>query len=111
MIVAAAAMHLTLLPIAPLILLPFALIFFVVVFPFWGVALGILGLVLLILRGINAIARIAGWSRQQRLSRLSLVCDLRRPSGSLAISRRIRAKRRRRKRHHQRAALTWRELT
>ena len=57
MIVAAAAIHMTLLPIAPLILLPFALIFFVVVFPFWGVALGILGLVLLILRGINALAR------------------------------------------------------
>ena len=57
MIVAAAAMHLTLLPIAPLILLPFALVFFVVVFPFWGVALGILGLVLLILRGINALTR------------------------------------------------------
>ena len=57
MIVAAAAIHMTLLPIAPLILLPFALIFFVVVFPFWGVALGILGLVLLILRGINALTR------------------------------------------------------
>jgi hypothetical protein len=56
MIIAAAAMHLTLLPIAPLILLPFALIFFVVVFPFWGVALGVLGLVLLVLRGINALA-------------------------------------------------------
>ena len=52
-VAAAAAMHLSLLPIAPLILLPFALIFFVIVFPFWGVALGILGLTLLILRGLN----------------------------------------------------------
>jgi len=54
-VAAAAAMHLTLLPIAPLILLPFALVFFVVVFPFWGVALGLLGLLLLILRGLNAV--------------------------------------------------------
>jgi len=52
-IAAAAAMHLSLLPIAPLILLPFALVFFVIVFPFWGVALGVLGLVLLIMRGLN----------------------------------------------------------
>jgi len=57
MIVAAAAMHMTLLPIAPLILLPFALVFFVIVFPFWGVALGLLGLVLVILRGINSLAK------------------------------------------------------
>ena len=56
MIAAAAAIHLSLLPIAPLILLPFALVFFVVVFPFWGVALGLLGLLLLILRGINSMA-------------------------------------------------------
>lgn len=56
MIIAAAAMHMTLLPIAPLILLPFALVFFVVVFPFWGVALALLGLLLLILRGINALS-------------------------------------------------------
>jgi hypothetical protein len=56
-VAAAAAMHLTLLPIAPLILLPFALIFFVIVFPFWGIALGVLGLALLIVRGLNVIAR------------------------------------------------------
>ena len=62
-VAAAAAMHLTLLPIAPLILLPFALIFFVILsFPFWGVALGILGLILLILRGstISRMARSTG---------------------------------------------------
>ena len=56
-VAAAAAMHLSLLPIAPLILLPFALIFFVIVFPFWGIGLGVLGLLLLIMRGLNQLAR------------------------------------------------------
>jgi len=46
-----------LLPIAPIILLPFALIFFVIVFPIWGVALGVLGLFLIILKGLNAVTR------------------------------------------------------
>jgi uncharacterized membrane protein len=55
MIVAAA--QLSLLPIAPIILLPFAIIFFVIVFPIWGAALGVLGLFLLIFRGLNAITR------------------------------------------------------
>ena len=54
MIVAA---QLSLLPIAPLILLPFALVFFVVVFPIWGVALGVLGLFLLLVKGLNAMTR------------------------------------------------------
>jgi hypothetical protein len=49
------AMGMNLLPIVPLLLLPFALVFFVIVFPIWGVALGILGLLLLIVRGMNAI--------------------------------------------------------
>ncbi|HEY4303097.1 MAG TPA: hypothetical protein VGM82_01415 [Gemmatimonadaceae bacterium] len=57
MIVAAAAMHMTLLPIAPIILLPFAIIFFVIVFPFWGVGLGILGLLYLIMKGLNILTR------------------------------------------------------
>jgi hypothetical protein len=43
------------LPIVPLLLLPFALIFFIIVFPFWGVALGVLGLLLVILRGLNSV--------------------------------------------------------
>jgi hypothetical protein len=42
-------------PIVPLLLLPFAIIFFVIVFPIWGVALGVLGLILVILRGLTAI--------------------------------------------------------
>jgi len=45
------------LPIVPILLLPFAIVFFVIVFPFWGVALGLLGLALLILRGLNAVTR------------------------------------------------------
>ncbi len=55
-------MVMTLLPIIPLLLLPFALIFFVIVFPIWGVALGVLGLLLLIMRGLDWIARLMGGS-------------------------------------------------
>jgi hypothetical protein len=49
-----------LLPIVPILLLPFILIFFVVVFPLWGVALGVLGLLLLVIRGLNWLAHKAG---------------------------------------------------
>jgi hypothetical protein len=49
-----------LLPIAPILLLPFIIVFFVVVFPIWGVSLGIVGLLLLIVRAIDAIGRAAG---------------------------------------------------
>jgi hypothetical protein len=49
-----------LLPIAPILLLPFIIVFFVVVFPLWGISLGVIGLVLLIIRALNAIARAAG---------------------------------------------------
>lgn len=51
-----------LLPIVPLLLLPFALVFFIVIFPLWGVALGILGLLLLIARGLDAILQKLGVS-------------------------------------------------
>lgn len=50
------ATHLTLLPIAPLFLLPFAIVFFVVVFPLWGLGLGVLGLLLVIMRGIDRVS-------------------------------------------------------
>lgn len=50
------ATHLSLLPIAPLLLMPFAIVFFVVVFPLWGVALGVLGLILVILRGLSKLS-------------------------------------------------------
>jgi hypothetical protein len=49
-----------LLPIAPILLLPFIIVFFVIVFPIWGVSLGVLGLLLLIARGIDWLARAAG---------------------------------------------------
>jgi hypothetical protein len=38
-------------PILPILLLPFILFFFIVIFPIWLVALGVLGLLLLLLRG------------------------------------------------------------
>jgi hypothetical protein len=49
-----------LLPIAPILLLPFIIVFFVVVFPIWGVALGVLGLLLLLMRAADWLARAAG---------------------------------------------------
>jgi hypothetical protein len=49
-----------LLPIAPILLLPFIIVFFVVVFPLWGVSLGVVGLLLLIMRALDAIGRAAG---------------------------------------------------
>jgi hypothetical protein len=61
-------MGMSLLPIIPILLLPFALVFFVVVFPIWGVALGVLGLLLLIVRGIDAIARSMGGSIEGTVS-------------------------------------------
>jgi hypothetical protein len=63
------ATHLSLLPIAPLILLPFAIIFFVVVFPFWGIALGVLGLFLVIIKGLNAVTRGALSGAEHGMSR------------------------------------------
>ena len=49
-----------LLPIAPILLLPFILIFFVVVVPIWGVSLGVIGLVLLLIRGCKWLANRLG---------------------------------------------------
>ena len=49
-----------LLPIVPILLLPFILLFFIIVFPFWGLALGLLGLLLLIVRGLDALGKKAG---------------------------------------------------
>ena len=50
----------TLLPIVPILLLPFILIFFVAVFPLWLVSLGVLGLLLLIMRGLGKLGQLAG---------------------------------------------------
>jgi len=48
-----------LLPIVPILLLPFILIFFVIVFPIWGVALAVVGVLLLILKALDALGRLA----------------------------------------------------
>jgi hypothetical protein len=49
-----------LIPIVPILLLPFILVFFVIVFPIWGLALGVLGFLLLIVRGVDALAKPLG---------------------------------------------------
>jgi hypothetical protein len=49
-----------LVPIVPILLLPFILIFFVIVFPIWGLALGVLGFFLLVIRGLNVLAKALG---------------------------------------------------
>jgi hypothetical protein len=46
-----------LLPIAPILLLPFILIFFIAVFPLWLVAMAVLGVLLGIAKGIDAVLR------------------------------------------------------
>jgi len=49
-----------LIPIVPILLLPFILVFFVIVFPIWGLALGVLGFTLLLVRGVDALAKRLG---------------------------------------------------
>ena len=49
-----------LLPIAPILLLPFILVFFVVVVPIWGIALGVIGLVLVVMRALRWLAQRIG---------------------------------------------------
>ena len=49
-----------LVPIVPILLLPFILVFFVIVFPIWGLALGVLGFFLIVIRGLNALAQRLG---------------------------------------------------
>jgi hypothetical protein len=46
-----------LLPIAPILLLPFIVVFFIIVFPLWLVATAVLGALLGIARGIDALLR------------------------------------------------------
>jgi hypothetical protein len=57
------ATHVTeasLLPIVPILLLPFIIIFFVLVMPIWFVALGVVGLALVIMRGLQRLAHLSG---------------------------------------------------
>ena len=44
-----------LLPIAPIVLLPFIVLFFIIVFPLWLMALALLGGLLLVARGVDAV--------------------------------------------------------
>jgi hypothetical protein len=50
----------TLLPIVPILLLPFILVCFVAVFPLWLLSLGVLGLLLVLLRGLGKLGQLAG---------------------------------------------------
>jgi hypothetical protein len=61
-------MSLSLLPIIPILLFPFILIFFVIVFPFWIIALGVLGLLLGLARLGEGALRLTGLSTNRRLS-------------------------------------------
>lgn len=47
-------------PIAPILLLPFILVFFVIVFPIWGVSLIVLGILLGLTKGLDAALGAAG---------------------------------------------------
>jgi hypothetical protein len=48
------------LPIAPILLLPFIIIFFILVFPLWLVAIAALGVLLLLAKAIDFLLRAAG---------------------------------------------------
>src|SRR3954467_15590705 len=50
--------QIALLPIAPILLLPFIAIFFIIVFPLWLVAIAVLGAVMWLARGIDALLRV-----------------------------------------------------
>ena len=59
--------HMALLPIAPILLMPFIILFFIIVFPLWLVAMAVLGILFGITKGIDAAlgamkseARISG---------------------------------------------------
>jgi hypothetical protein len=47
-------------PLIPILLLPFILIFFIVIFPLWGISLGVLGLLLLLARGLDMLLKAVG---------------------------------------------------
>lgn len=49
-----------LIPIAPILLLPVILVVFVVVFPLWVIALGVVGLILVIAKALDKVAQLAG---------------------------------------------------
>ena len=49
-----------LLPIVPILLLPFIIIIFVIVFPLWVVAMAIVGLILVLVGALDWLAQRAG---------------------------------------------------
>ncbi len=57
------------LPIAPIFLLPFIILFFIVVFPFWLVAVAVLGILLGIALGVQWAVRRSGMSPESNLSK------------------------------------------
>lgn len=50
--------QMALLPVAPILLMPFILLFFIIVFPFWLVALAVLGALLVSSWGIDWVLRM-----------------------------------------------------
>jgi hypothetical protein len=57
-----------LLPIAPIVLLPFIIVFFILVFPLWIVAIAVLGALMWLARGIDALLRAARMTTGKPLS-------------------------------------------
>jgi hypothetical protein len=57
------------LPVAPILLLPFIVILFAVVFPLWLVAIALLGLLMLLARAAEWSLRAAGATLAHPLSR------------------------------------------
>ncbi len=49
-----------LIPIAPILLLPVILVMFVIVFPLWVIALAVVGLILVLVKGVDKLAQMAG---------------------------------------------------
>jgi len=45
------------LPVAPILLLPFIIVFFIVVFPLWIVAVAVLGVLMWVTRGVDALLK------------------------------------------------------
>lgn len=58
--------QIALLPIAPILLMPFILLFFIIVFPVWLVAMAVLGILLGITKSIDAA--LGAMNAQSRIS-------------------------------------------
>ena len=56
------------LPVAPILLMPFILLFFVLVFPLWIIGVAVLGALLGITRGLEALLRVARLKVERPLS-------------------------------------------